>query len=219
MSEVRIEVEPPCFPRITKRHVERVLSWLPKRDLKGLEVVRVIKDCPDEELNADKVPAYMRGFRYNGIYVARIKNRPAQILQYANDIYFGVPKNFLGSRMATLKLARTLAHEVGHHVIATRGYIYDRSEKYKSWNGVRNPVEEDIVNRYASDVIERMKKYWSYKVAELLTQMVSNRLYKAGLQDYWDENYKAAASSTQFKQWSYTVRQARLRLMCFWSRA
>jgi hypothetical protein len=54
-------------------------------------------------------------------------------------------------------------------------------------DGVRNPVEEDMVNRYTSDVIERMKKYWSYKVAELLTRMVSHFLYKAGLQDYWDE--------------------------------
>ena len=44
-----------------------------------------------------------------------------------------------------------------------------------------------MVNRYTSDVIERMKKYWSYKVAELLTRMVSHFLYKAGLQDYWDE--------------------------------
>lgn len=194
MSEMRIEIDASCFPPITRRHVERVLSWLPKRDLEGLEVVRVIEDCPDEELNADKVPAYMRGFRYNGMYVPRRKNGPAQILLYANDVYFGIPKVFLKSRMATLKIARTLTHEVGHHVIATRGYIYDPSEKYRPWNGIRNPAEEDMVDRYASDVLERMKRQLSYKVAELQTQTVSHLLYKAGLQDYFAENYKASAS-------------------------
>ena len=194
MSEVRVEVDPVCFPRITRRHVERVLSWLPKRDLEELEVVKVIKDCPDEELDVRNVPAYMRGFLNNGQYVYRTKNHPAQIFLYANDIYFGIPKPLLGTRMATLKVARTLAHEVGHHVIAIRGYIYDPSEKYRPWNGVRNPVEEDMVNRYASDVLDRMKKDWSYKVGELLARMISHFLYKAGLQDYWDGNYKVAAS-------------------------
>ena len=121
MSDVRIEVDSSCSPRITRRHVDRVLSWLPKRDLQGLEVVIVMEDRPDVEIDAGNVPAYMRGFEYNGQYLRRMKNRPAQIHLYANDVYFGIPKKLLGSRMATLKIARTLAHEVGHHVIATRG--------------------------------------------------------------------------------------------------
>jgi predicted Zn-dependent protease with MMP-like domain len=194
MSEVRVEVDSSCSPRITKRHVERVLSWLPKRDLHGLEVVRVIEDAPDDELDGANVPAYMRGFLYNGQYASRTKNRPAQILLYANDVYFGIPKIFLGSRMATLKVARTLAHEVAHHVIAARGYIYDSSEKYKSWKGVRDPAEEDMAHRYASDVVERMKSYWPYMVGNSLARMLSYSFYKAGLQDYWDENHKEAAA-------------------------
>ena len=80
-------------------------------------------------------------------------NRPAEVVLYARDVYFGIPKLLLLSPMATLKVARTLAHEVGHHVRATRGYIYKLWEKYKPWDGVRDPSEEKMADAYASDVL------------------------------------------------------------------
>ena len=93
-----------------------------------------------------------------------------------------------------MKIARTLAHEVAHHVIATRGYIYERSEKYEPWNGVRDPDEEKMADRFASDILARMVRHWPYLLGKVLARMLSTLLYKAGLQDYWDQKYQAAAS-------------------------
>src|SRR3989475_8776151 len=190
---MRIEVETTYFPRLTRWHVRRVLKWIGQRDLEGLEFVRVIDECPDDPESA-KVPQYLRGFLHNGHYSRKMKNRPAEVVLYANDVYFGIPKLLMASPMATLKVARTLTHEVGHHVIASRGYIYKPWEKYKPWDGVRNPYEEKMAEAYASDVIERMLRHWPYKLGRLMAQRTSNFLYKWGLADYWAGDYQAAAS-------------------------
>lgn len=190
---MRIEVKTTCFPRLAERHIRRVLRWFSVRDLEGLESIRVIDECPDDPESA-KVPPYLRGFLHNGHYLRKMKNQPAEVVLYASDVYFGIPKLLMSSRMATLKLARTLAHEVGHHVIATRGYIYKPWEKYKPWDGVRDPYAEKMADAYASDVIERMLKHWPYKLGKLMARMLSTFLYKAGIQDYWDGNYQSAAS-------------------------
>ncbi len=104
--------------------------------------------------------------------------------------------------MVTWNLARILAHEVGHHVIATRGYIYQPSEKYKPWEGVRDPFEEQMADAYSADVMNRMIGHWPYKRGRFLARMLSTLLYKAGIQEYWDGNYQSAAS-LQFR--AYTL--------------
>ncbi len=190
---MQVEIQTSYFPRLTRWHVRRVLKWIGQRDLEGLELIRVIDECPDDPESA-KVAPYLRGFLYNGHYSRKMNNQPAHVVLYARDLYFGIPKLLMASPMATLKLARTLAHEVGHHVIATRGYIYKPWEKYKPWAGVRDPYAEQMADVYASDVIKRMLRHWPYKLGKLLARMLSTVLYKAGIQDYWDGNYQAAAS-------------------------
>jgi len=190
---MRIEVESSQFPRLTEWHIRRVLKRVNQQDIEGLESIRVIDECPyDPEYT--KVPPYLRGFRYNGYYSRQVKSEPAEVVLYARDVYDGIPKLLLASPIATLKLGRTLAHEIGHHVIATRGYIYQPWEKYKPWNGVRDPYEEKMADSYASSVIERMLRHWPYKLGKSLARFLSGFLYKAGLQDYWDGHYQSAAS-------------------------
>jgi hypothetical protein len=113
---------------------------------------------------------------------------------YARDVYFGIPKLLIASSVARLRVASKLAHEVGHHVIATRGYIYQQSEIYKPWNGVLDPYEEKMADAYASHVIERMLRHWRYKIGKLMAGVLSTFLFKWGLEDYWDGNYQTAAS-------------------------
>lgn len=190
---MRIEVDPNYFPRLTEWHIQRALRWISPRDLEGLELIRVIDESHDDPESA-KLPSYLKGFPYSGMYLRQIATRPAQVLLYANYIYLGVPKLLMRSPMVTLNLARTLAHEVAHHVIATRGYIYETREKYKAWDGVRNPYEEEMADAYAADVMERMLRHWRYKLGKSLARMLSTVLYKAGIQEYWDGNYQSAAS-------------------------
>lgn len=190
---MRIEVETTYCPHLTKWHVRRALKWIGQGDLAGLELIRAIDECPDDP-EYIKLPLYLVGFLYNGHYSLKTKDRPAEIVLYANDIYFGIPKLLMASPMATLRVARTLAHEVGHHVIATRGYIYKPWEKYKPWDGVRDPYSEKMADQYASDVIQRMLGHWPYKFGKLLARMLSSFLYQAGIQEYWDGNYQSSAS-------------------------
>lgn len=194
IANVRIEVESSFVPSLTKWHIRRVLRCIPDQDLDGLGTIKVIDECPDDELDSAKVPAYMWGFLYNGRYIKGKKDRPAKIVLFANDVYFGIPKALLASPVATLKIARTLAHELGHHLVASRGYVYDKSEKYTPYDRVRNPREEDIADQYAADITERMLRRTTYRIGKLMTRMVSSSLYKAGLRNYWKENYRAAAS-------------------------
>ncbi len=190
---MRIEVEATYFPRLTECHVRRVLKRLSQEELEGLEAIRVINECPYDP-ESTSVSPYLRGFLHNGHYLRKTKNRPAEVVLFASDVYCGIPTLLMATPMATLKLARSLAHEVGHHVIATRGYIYKPWEKYKPWDGIRDPYEEKMADAYSADVIERMLRHWPYKLGKLMARMLSSFLYKAGIQDYWDGNYQSSAS-------------------------
>lgn len=193
MASMLIEVESNLVsPRVTKKHVRRVLKWVSPEDLNGLGAVRIIDERPNDPEYA-KRPYYLSGFLYNGHYEFKTREQKAQVVLYAGDVYFGVPKILAGSSMATLKIARTLVHEIGHHVVATKGYLYQPWEKYKPWSGMNDPYEEEMVSRYAADVINRMSSHWRYKFGSFLTRKLSRLFYRAGLQEYWDENYLRSA--------------------------
>lgn len=190
---MRIEVDTKYFPGLTEWHIQRALNWISPLDLEGLELIRVIDESHDDPESAN-LPSYLKGFPYSGGYLRQTPTRRAQVLLYGNYLYLGVPRFLLRSPMVTLNLTRTLAHELGHHVIATRGYIYQPGEKYKPWDGIRNPYEEKMADAYTADVMGRMQRHWRYKLGKLLARMLSTLLYEAGLQDYWEGNYQSAAS-------------------------
>jgi hypothetical protein len=189
---VRIEVDPNYFPTLTEWHIRRALRWITSRDLEGLDLIRVIDESHDDSESA-KLPSYLKGFAYRGMYLRKTATRPAHVVLYANYLYLGVPKLLKRSAMVTVNLARTLVHEVGHHVISTRGYVYNPWEKYKPWDGVRNPYEEKMADAYAADVMQRMLRHWRYKLGDFMARMISRLLHKAGIAEYWDGNYQRAA--------------------------
>src|SRR6266571_4762451 len=100
---MRIEVNTTRFRRLTKWHIQRVLKWIDQNDLHGLEVIRLIDDCPDDP-EPTEIPPYLRGFLYNGHYERKNCDRPAGVVLYVNDLYFGIPKLLMASPMATLKV-------------------------------------------------------------------------------------------------------------------
>jgi hypothetical protein len=190
---MRIEVESTKFNRLTKWHVRRVLKWFSQRDLEGLGSIRVIDDPPDDP-EYTKVRPFLRGFLYNGHYSRKSMTEPAQVVLYARDVYCGIPKLLMSTPMATLKLAFTLAHEVGHHVIATRGYVYQPWEKYKPRAELYDPYKEKMADAYALEVIERMLKHWPYKFGRLMARMLSALLFEAGILNYRYGKYQSAAA-------------------------
>ena len=52
--------------------------------------------------------------------------RLASHVLYVASLYRGIPKVYWLSPVITLQLARILAHEVGHHLIKQRGYVFER---------------------------------------------------------------------------------------------
>ncbi len=194
--EILNEVETDLiWPPYTARHVRRVLWWINPEDVKDLHSIRVIDGRPNDPEYRER-PHYLSGFLYNGHYECKTKDRNATVVLYAEDVYFGVPKIFAGSAIATLKLAHTLAHEIGHHVIATKGYLYRPWEKYREWNGRADPYEEMMAQSYASDVIDRMLSRWPYRWGQFWTRKLSSLFCGAGVQEYWDGNYQKSAQLT-----------------------
>jgi|SRR5688572_6034961 len=187
-----VEVETSRFRATTKWHVRRVLKWINEEDLNDLHAIRVIDERPNDPEYAMR-PRYLSGFLYNGHYEFKTKGREARVVVYANDIYFGIPHLMVYTPVATMKLAHTLAHEIGHHVVARRGYVYKPWENYKSWTGKADPYEEKMVEAYASDVMEKLLRRWPYKFGKFLTRKFANLLHDAALQKYWDGDYVRSA--------------------------
>ena len=190
---MQIELKTNYWPRLSAWHVRRALKSINPTDLEGLGYVQLMDEEPDDPA-ALKKPAYLRGFLYNGRYRKKSVDGPAHVVLYTRDLYLGIPLVLKPSPMATLIIASTIAHEVGHHVIASRGYIYKPHEKYKPWrSGAFDPYEEKMANSYASDVIKRMCQSWYYKFGKFLARTVSYFLFQRGIGEHTNGNYDRAA--------------------------
>jgi len=96
--------------------------------------------------------------------------------------------------MATLTITSTLAHEIGHHLIATRGFIYKQGEKYKPWrSGTFDPYEEKMADAYAEEVVQRMCRSWYYKLGKVMARKLSSILFEVGIAQHRNGNYERAA--------------------------
>jgi hypothetical protein len=74
-----------------------------------------------------------------------------------------MPRLYWYTPASTLNICYTLAHEVGHHLIATRGYVFEKTESYSD-----DEIEEEFCNRYAFVVTKRMLKRYYYRFGDWL---------------------------------------------------
>lgn len=192
---MRIEVAGSYYPRLTRWHVRRALKWLSPAELAGLEFIRV----QDEDTES---PARGRGRSKklgdvwartaNGCYERKHGRAGAHAKLFARDLYLGVPLLFKLTPVATLRIAFTLAHEVGHHLVNERGYIFSRREKYKPY-GVYDEYEEGMCDRFALIVRRRMLGSRLYGLGDWLSRHLAS--WYAGLGDskWGREQYEQAA--------------------------
>lgn len=188
---MRIQVATCYFPRLAKWHVQRALQWLDAVDVAGIDYI-CLEDEEPSDLAAQKKPAYLRGFTYNGRYVCGTKGEATYINLYTRDLYMCIPLPMKFLPVATLRFAFTLAHEVGHHVIARRGYIYTPAETYKPY-GIYDEKKERICDRYAHDVIRKMYKNWYYKLGPFFARRLSNFFFDYGAVSWESRSYREAA--------------------------
>ena len=196
---MRIQVDTTYQAQLTARHVRKVLAWINPKHLEGLECVRLLDSAPDDP-ESEAQPPYLRGFLYNGIYnepSRNGKNEAANIFLYTRDLYYGIPKVLRWSPLAKAKIGFILAHEIGHHLIASRGYIFSPDEAYPparygwgSLDELRNRKDEMAADKYANQVVRR---HFSYLFGRLLADLLSVFLCEGGFRDYKKKRFRTAA--------------------------
>ena len=80
-------------------------------------------------------------------------------------LFAGLPGVFKYTPLATLRIAEVLAHEVGHHLIHTRGYVFNPNELHNGKNGAE---AEGLADLYAAEKNRKngeegkLQDSWSY---------------------------------------------------------
>ena len=104
------------------------------------------------------------------------------------NLYRGIPSLFQSTPLLRLVIVETLAHEVGHHLIVTRGYIFQPTEIFKH----RESVEE-FCDRYAFSIVKRMMGKRRYRFFRWILKNLASWYYSFGSLDWKEKKYKRAA--------------------------
>lgn len=178
-------------------HLRRSLSWIHPADLDGVGFIRLTDDLPQEfYANSESLRRLKEAeVDIRGLYVPKRGHEPAYIILSVQQIYYGLPLIYRLIHTATLRLTYTLAHEVGHHLVATRGYIFQPGEKYK-----RPEFEEEFCNRYATGVLKKTQTRWHYKFGMWAMKDLASWQYVLGCLDWERKKYKEAAA-----HWEKTI--------------
>jgi hypothetical protein len=178
------------LPRGAFGHIRRSLRWINPADLVGIAFI----ELRDKICDADgEAPEWHRraaeeGYNVNGLYFGRQGALPANITLFVRDLYRGIPKMYWFTPVITLAVAKTLAHEVGHHLINERGYIFLPGERVRPAE-----YEEEMAYRYSYSVIKKMKAHWYYRLASWAIRDLAWWHYVHGMLDWREGNYKRAA--------------------------
>jgi hypothetical protein len=171
-------------------HIRGSLSWIDPGDVVGIGSI-ILKDSIEE---VDDAIWYQRaiseGLSINGWYRPAVQGESATITLFLDDLYRGIPGFYRLTPVIRLSVAATLAHEVGHHLIATRGYVFAPGEKV-----VPIEYEEEMAHRYSFSVLKRMKRRWYFKLASFGMKDLAGWHYAQGALAWKKGNLKRAAES------------------------
>jgi len=172
------------------KQVRRSLSWISPLDLDGVAFIKLMDEIEEPHAKAPDwhKQAKADGTCVNGVYLALEGSDPAHITLYARDLYRGIPRIYSWTTVPTLSICYTLAHEVGHHLIATRGYIFQPQEKFK-----HDVNREDFCNRYAFNVTQKMMGHWYYRLGQWGLKDLAGWYYIFGCLDWKEKKYEKAA--------------------------
>jgi len=174
------------------------LSWINQADLADIAFIKLMDKMPEPSNDSPEwhQRATAEEFSVNGLYLAQQGDTPAHILLFIRDMYRGIPRLYWWTPVPTLRVGRTLAHEVGHHLIAQRGYIFQPGEKVD-----QDEYEEEMANRYAFSVIKKMSQRWYYRLGQRLAKDLASTYYALGILDWNEKKYKEAAESW-YRAWN-----------------
>jgi len=183
----RQEFSPP--PGLTA-HIHRALHWIEPQDLEGIDHVLLLEDVPEISRRAD--PNLDRALQDDlllfGAYKPRTVNEPAHIILVVRSLYLPVPRILAHTPAMTIRIAKTIAHEVGHHVIAQKKFALR-----KKLNSDEVESEEEFARRYAREVIARMQRGWIYQLGSRLLKVAAAINYQRGARAWNRGSFERAA--------------------------
>jgi hypothetical protein len=172
-------------------HLQCCLSWIPDGDLFGID--ELVLEEKIEPATAKSPEWHHTAERDNllveGQYFGKQGKKRPTIALYIATIYQGIPKAYWLSPVITLRLAHVLAHEVGHHLIQERGYVFARGERFNE-----DEYEEEFANRYSFSVRKRMFSRWYYRFGDWLRRDLADWYWVLGGLDWKDGCYERAAA-------------------------
>jgi hypothetical protein len=173
-------------------HVRTSLSWIPEEDQYGIENIVLDENIGPPRSNSPEWhhEAQRKGLAIDGQYFHKNSDSSASVTLYVGSIYSGIPKVYWFSPVITLQVARVMAHEVGHHLIATKGYVFEKNEKV-----IHSVQREELADRYAFNIRRRMHRHWYYRFAYWLTQDLAAWHYANGTYEFRVGHFSNAAKS------------------------
>lgn len=192
-GEIKVKVNCRRAPLGLMWHLRRSLSWIPQDDLENLDYIWLMDDIPDGTEDEDARHAREGECILYGAYKARQGDRPSYVLLFVRYVYEGIPALYWLTPVITWRMTRTLAHEVAHHALAQRGYIFHPGEDEKD--------EEALAERYAAEVLDRMAKRWHYRLARWVIRDLAETHYILGIVAWKSQRYCKAADKW-FKAWN-----------------
>jgi hypothetical protein len=186
--EIRNECTKPL--RRVERQVLRALWWINQADLAGITYIKLLDKIPDPSDDSPEWHQWAKaeGYSVFGMYMAKWADNPAHIILYVQDIYRCVHPLYQRSPLVTLLMGYNLAHEVGHHLQADRGYIFQPGERID-----QSEYREEMADRYAFGVVKRMRGQWYYRLGHRLMRDSARMFYHFGVQEWKKKNYRCAA--------------------------
>ncbi|HEV8371449.1 MAG TPA: hypothetical protein VGQ39_26130 [Pyrinomonadaceae bacterium] len=179
------------LPWIILWQIRRSLKWLNEEHLVGISHIDLQEWLAPATQSSPKwhQQATEERWSVNAQYFAETSAEPACIVLYARTLYRTIPKVYWVTPVATLNIVRTLSHEVAHHLIAKRGYVFKESEQISSFE-----EEEQLADLYSVYVSSRMKG-WCARLALWMTKDLADSYYQLGIFKWRERNYPEAAES------------------------
>lgn len=170
--------------------VRSALGWINAADLAGITHVLLVDEMPREVHGRRGGPPRSESERLDayGFYVSERLGVGPFVALVVPSHYSLLPAAYRLTTAPTLLVAHTLAHEVAHHLVATRGYVFEPTERFR-----REEFEEEFADRYAAEVIKRMRRRLRYRVGWWALKDLANWQYVLGILDWRDKRYEEAA--------------------------
>jgi hypothetical protein len=164
----------------------------------GISSIHLVDQLPPEPNSLPKSAkeAAAQGLSLYGWYSRQYKKRPASISLHIPDILRGVPSIYWLTSAPTVLITLTLAHEMGHHLVAKRGHIFQKGESYK-----RRYDVEKLCDSYAYSAVARMRQNWYYRFGQWAIKDLADTHYIQAVLDWKNKNYKEAAERC-YKAWT-----------------